>query len=181
MVTGWEPYAIGVLSIAVLTRFGWIWLAAVSAGIASVWIVSQVGSSFWLDGVLAMLMPLLSLAAAGITGLVSWRIAVAWCGMLLVISSGFLFRQQTREDLSDSRFGQRLASLIEAKGPIALIKGNVSLTMRAALRHYAPDLRVAYLPADDSSTPAWRLDGSSNCPDAEVINLTESTVITYCP
>ena len=174
-------FALTVLSVAVLTRIGWVWLAGLVAAVAAVYLVSHIGASFWHDGVLGMLMPTLGLAASGFVVLTTWRIAAVWCAFLLVVSTPALLQQQT--STISTRIARQFAQTLAAKGTTVRLVGSPEPFLRFAVRHYTPHVTISYFAEGEiPTTPYWSLKaGGDNCPGAIVLTMNPKTTLTYCP
>jgi hypothetical protein len=179
-VTRWEPLAWLLVATAVLSRLGLAWLAGVGAAILAIWTVSHLGSSFWLDGVLGMLVGVLALAAASSLQSVSWRHAVLWCAFIALVSAGQLLKMQNLPD--ETRYAKTLASTIASRGVSAVIATDSTGAARMALRHYAPEVQVSVAdPSMRPTGPVWHIGDPSPCPGAQSTQLKADVTITYCP
>lgn len=179
-VTRWEPLAVILVAGAVLTRQGLAWLIGTCAGVIAIWAVSQVGASFWLDGVLGVLVSVLALAAASSMVLVSWRHALLWSLFIGLISAGNLIQLQTRFD--GTRYATKLAATVSARTDDAVFVNDPNKVAVMALRHYAPRVRVRTITDDGNlQGPRWYVGDPHTCPNAEVTPLTAERSLTYCP
>ena len=179
-VTRWEPLALLLVASAVLSRMGLAWLAGVAVGVSAIWTVSHLGSSFWLEGVLGMLVSALALAAASTMQLVSWRYAVTWCALITLVSLGHLHKIQNQPDVS--RYARVLATTVASRGPSAKIATDTTGLALMAMRHYAPEIEV--FAVEPSTTPlesVWHVGDPVECPGAESTQLDDGIVLTFCP
>lgn len=179
-VTRWEPLALVIVASAVLSRMGLAWLAGVAIGVSAIWAVSHLGSSFWLEGVLGMLVGALALAGASTMQLVSWRYAVTWCALIALVSVGHLYKIQNLPD--DTRYAKVLATTVASRGSSTVIATDTTGLALMAMRHYAPEVEVVAV--EPSVTPpqsVWHVGDPVECPGAESTQLEDGIVLTFCP
>lgn len=179
-VTRWEPMAWVLVASAVLSRMGLAWLAGVTTGVLTIWTVSNLGSSFWLDGVLGMLIPLFALAAACSLQAFAWRHVVAWCAAIALFAAGNLLEMQNRP--AETRYAKNLAGTIAARGQSTAIASDATGVALMALRHYAPEVQVSVAdPSKPNTGPGWHIGNPNACPGGQSTQLTAELTLTYCP
>lgn len=135
------PLGAVLLIFALFTRPGSIWLVGVLMGVVAIWVVSQVGSSWWLERSFITLTLPLALAVASVAAKASWAQVTA-AGTLLAllvlpsVVSGNLQREEGRTEadaaLAFASFGD--------PGDVIVVGDRPSL--RFALERYAKDLAL---------------------------------------
>ena len=179
-VTRWGPLAWVLVATAVLSRLGLAWLAGVSAGVLAIWAVSNLGASFWLDGVLGVMIGVLALAAASSLQAFAWKHVVAWCAVIAVFAAGQLREMQSRP--ADTRYAKALARTIASQGSSDVTVSDTTGLALMALRHYAPEIQAKLVdPSDPPTGPIWHVGEPFSCRGGDSTSLGADLTITYCP
>jgi len=136
-------YSLGaVLFIfALLSRAGSIWLLGVVVGVMAIWIVSQMGSSWWLERSFITLTLPLALAVASVAARASWAQVTAAASLLalLVLPSVVSGNLQREEGRTEADKALSLAGL-GGRGDVVVVGERPSLQF--ALERYAGDLSL---------------------------------------
>jgi signal transduction histidine kinase len=149
-------YSIGamLLIFALFTRDGSIWLIGVLLGVMAIWVVSQVGSSWWLERSFITLSLPLALAVASIAARGNWVQVMAGGALLalLVLPNVVAVNMQREEGRSEAEAAIALAAFGDL-GDVVVVGNWPSL--RYALLRYAKDLSLDIRETPDGETGAF--------------------------
>lgn len=140
---GMLGFSIGtwLLFIPLLTREGSLWLFGVVLGGLGIWIVSQMGSSWWLSRSFITLTLPFALALAFVAGRASWTQVLVGISLLAVLTLPPVIASnlQREEGRNEADAAIALASIAD-RGDVVIVQGQAALGF--ALDRYAEDLKL---------------------------------------
>lgn len=143
-------YSLGVvlLLFAFFTRSGSIWLVGVLAGVVAIWIVSQIGSSWWLQRSFITLTLPLAIAVGWAASRVSWpQVTAAGALLALVVLPSVVSDNLKREEARSEAEAALAMSAFGESGDVVVVGDRPSL--RFALQRYAKELSLDIRTAPD--------------------------------
>ncbi len=183
LITRWGPYGLILISVALLTRQGLAWLAGGAAAVAAIWLLSVMGTSFWLEGTLTLLMPILAMAcAASLSGLRSSTMLV-WLCFIAVVTLPQTYGVVSR--IEPTRYSRAVVDTVVDSDARQVLVTEPGLTfgVAAAFRHYAPDVEVQIVEPAQSmpNRPYWIIGSNQSCAAGLPTQLTPTLTMTLCP
>ncbi len=183
LITRWGPYGLILISVALLTRQGLAWLAGGAAAVAAIWLLSVMGTSFWLEGTLTLLMPILAMAcAASLSGLRSSKMLV-WLCFIAVVTLPQTYGVVSR--IEPTRYSRAVVDTVVDSDARQVLVTEPGLTfgVAAAFRHYVPDVEVQIVEPTQSmpNRPYWIIGSNQSCVAGLPTQLTPTLTMTLCP
>lgn len=181
LVTRWLPLAYLLIAIAMLSREGIAWLCGAAAAVLAIWTVSVLATSFWLEGSLLLLVPLVCVGVSATLSTIEVSFALAWLGFVVLITLPQTYGVLSRTE--NTRFSRPLAEAVVQSDTLTIKVADDSKVsvVRAALRHYAEDHDIAVLTEDQTAEGPYWLLGGEGCPGGQRRDLTPVVALTLCP
>lgn len=183
LITRWSPFGLILISVALLTRQGLAWLAGGAAAVAAIWLESVMGTGFWLEGTLTLLMPVLAIAcAASLSGLRTSTMLV-WLCFVAVVTLPQTYGVVSR--IEPTRYSRAvLDTVVDSDARQVLVtEPRLMFGVTAAFRHYAPDIEVQIVEPAPSlpNRPYWIIGSNQSCATGLPTQVTPTLIMTLCP
>ena len=159
------------------------WLAGGAAAVVAVWLLSVIGTSFWLEGTLTLLMPILAMAcAASLSGLRPGTM-LAWVCFIAVVTLPQTYGVVSR--IEPTRYSRAVVDTVVDSDirHVLVTEPGLIFGVTAAFRHYAPDIPVQIVEPDQSlpGRPYWIIGPNLSCVAGLPTQVTPTLTMVLCP
>ena len=165
-LTGFE-YALPLAVAALLTRTGSKLLVGTIGGVGIIWIVSQLGSSWWISRTFLPLSSFLAIAAALVVARISWWQVTALAALLALV---VLPQLAPSADPGAANLESSAAKVFAKVGPVSAIVISENPALGFALDRYASEKMASLFkeqPVESLDLETWVLS-STNSGDCAV-------------